>query len=67
VGYWALKNNVQEYKVYVTMIWMFDADFVNNLRQVLRDNLWLVEPTNHNYKTHLLCQVEYILGTNKTY
>jgi hypothetical protein len=31
VGYWALKNNMQEYKVYVTKIWMFDSDFVNNL------------------------------------
>jgi hypothetical protein len=31
VGYWALRNNVQEYKVYVTVIWMFDLDFVNDL------------------------------------
>jgi len=31
VGYWALRNNVQEYKVYVTMIRMFDVNFVNNL------------------------------------
>ncbi len=29
VGYWALKNNVKEYKVYATLIWMFDLDFVN--------------------------------------
>jgi hypothetical protein len=43
MGYWALRNNVQEYKVYVIVIWMFDANFVNNLRQVPRDNLWLVE------------------------
>jgi len=67
VGYWALRNNVQEYKVYVTVIWMFDVDFVNNLQQVPRNNLWLAKPTNHNYKTFLLCQVEYLLGTNKTY
>jgi len=31
VGYWALRNNVQEYKVYVIVIWMFNLDFVNNL------------------------------------
>jgi hypothetical protein len=31
VGYWASRNNVEEYKVYVTMIWMFDLDFVNDL------------------------------------
>jgi len=32
VGYWASTNNAQEYKVYVTVIRMFDLDFVNNLR-----------------------------------
>ncbi len=26
VGYWALRNNVQEYKVYVIVIWMFNLD-----------------------------------------
>jgi hypothetical protein len=31
VGYLALKNNVQEYKVYAIMIHMFNLDFVNNL------------------------------------
>jgi hypothetical protein len=31
VGYWASRNNMQEYKMYVTVIWMFDLDFVNNL------------------------------------
>jgi hypothetical protein len=46
MGYWALRNNVQEYKVYATIIRMFDTDFVNNLKQALRDNLWLVESTN---------------------
>ncbi len=54
VGYWALKNNMQEYKFYVIMIWMFDSNFVNNLRQVPRNNLWLAELTNCNYMTHLL-------------
>ncbi len=56
VGYWVLKNNVQEYKVYVTVIQMFDWNFENDLRQALGDNSWLVESTNHNYKTHFLCQ-----------
>jgi hypothetical protein len=54
VGYWASKNNMQGYKVYATMIWMFDLNFMNNLWQTPRDNLWLAKPTNHNYKTHLL-------------
>jgi hypothetical protein len=31
VGYWASKNNLQEFKVYATMIQMFDPNFVNNL------------------------------------
>jgi hypothetical protein len=48
VGYWASRNNVQEYKMYITIIWMFDLDFMNNLRQVLGDNLWLVKLTNQN-------------------
>ncbi len=36
VGYWALKNNVQEYKVYVIMIQIFNKYFMNNLRQAPR-------------------------------
>jgi hypothetical protein len=65
VGYWASRNNVQEYKVYVAMIWMFNLDFVNNLRQALGDNPWPAKPTNQNYRTRLLRQVEYLLGMNK--
>jgi hypothetical protein len=56
MGYWALKNNLQEYKVYVIMIWIFDSNFMNNLRQAPRNNLWPVESTNNNYKTYLLRQ-----------
>jgi hypothetical protein len=56
---------MQEYKVYATIIWMFDLDFVNNLRQALGNNPWPVEPTNQNYRTYLLCQVEYLLGTSR--
>jgi hypothetical protein len=29
VRYWALRNNVQEYTIYATMIRMFDLVFVN--------------------------------------
>ncbi len=65
VGYWASRNNVQEYKVYVVVIRMFNLDFVNTLRQVPKDNPWPVESTNHNYRTHLLCQAKYLLGMNK--
>jgi hypothetical protein len=54
VGYWASRNNMQEYKVYVIVIWIFDSVFVNNLRQALRNNLWPIELTNRNYNTHLL-------------
>ncbi len=32
VGFWALKNNVQECKIYAIVIQMFDSDFVNNLQ-----------------------------------
>ncbi len=31
VDYWASRNNAHEYKVYATMIQMFNMDFVNNL------------------------------------
>jgi hypothetical protein len=54
MGYWASINNVQEYQVYVTMIQMFNLDFVNNLRQVPKDNPWPTKPTNHKYRTCLL-------------
>lgn len=37
VGYWASRNNMQEYKVYIIVIWMFDPDFMNNLKQAPRD------------------------------
>lgn len=66
MGYWALINNVQEYEVYARVIRIFDLIFVNNLQQVPIDNPWLVELTNHNNRTHLLCQVKYLLGMNKT-
>jgi hypothetical protein len=44
---------------------MFDSIFVNNLQQALGNNLWPVELTNCNYRTRLLQQTEYMLGTNK--
>jgi len=56
VGYWASKNNMQEYKVYAIMIRMFDPIFVNNLQPIPCDNLWPTESTIRNYKTRLLHQ-----------
>jgi hypothetical protein len=29
MGYWASKNNMQKYKVYAIMIWMFDPNFAS--------------------------------------
>ncbi len=47
VGYQASRNSVHEYKVYAIVIWMFDPDFVNNLKQeALKDNSWPTEPIN---------------------
>jgi hypothetical protein len=43
-----------ENTMYATMIWMFDPNFVDNLRQAPGDNLWLTELTNQNYKICLL-------------
>jgi hypothetical protein len=40
--------------------------FMNNLQKSYDNNLWPIEPTNYNYKTHLLQQVEYLLGPNRT-
>jgi len=48
VGYWTSRNNMHEYKAYATMIRMFHLNFMNNLKQVLRDNSWPIEPTNQN-------------------
>jgi hypothetical protein len=31
IGYWATRNHLQDYKIYATMICMFDEDFLNNL------------------------------------
>jgi hypothetical protein len=42
MGYWALRNNMKEYKAYATVIWMFDPNFVN-LWQVPGDNSWLAK------------------------
>jgi hypothetical protein len=64
VGYWASRNNVEEYKVYVIVIQMFNLNFMNNLWQDPSDNPWLEESTNHNYKTHVLHQTKYLLGMN---
>jgi hypothetical protein len=47
------------------MVWVFNPIFVSNLEQALGDNSWLVEPINRNYKTHLLRQTKYLLGTNE--
>jgi hypothetical protein len=65
MGYWALKNNMLEYKVYATMIRIFNSHFVNNLQQAFKNNLWLVKLKNCNYNTDLLCQKIFMLGTNK--
>ncbi len=56
---------MQEYKVYATMIQMFEPNFVNNLWQAIGENMWPTKPTNRNYMTRLLCQVDYLLGMNK--
>jgi hypothetical protein len=31
VGFWASKNHLQDYKIYVIVICMFDEDFLNIL------------------------------------
>lgn len=70
VRYWAQRNHFQDYKIYVTMIYMFDEDFLNNLLQLLGENLWLAHPTNQNYKTWLKKQSYYLLEflfSNKYY
>jgi len=35
IGYWASRNNLQEYKIYVIVIWMFDSDFVTTCNKFL--------------------------------
>ncbi len=62
VGYWAQRNHLQDYKIYVTMICMFDKDFLHTLLQHLGDNPWRTHPTNQNYRIQLLRQFDYPLG-----
>jgi hypothetical protein len=59
VGYWASKNNMHEYKVYATMIRIFDSHFVNNLQQTLGNKPWLLKLENCNYNIDLLHQTKY--------
>jgi hypothetical protein len=54
VGYWAHKNFLHDYKIYVMVICMFDDDFFNSLQQPLGDNPWLVHLTNQNQRTQFL-------------
>jgi hypothetical protein len=61
VGYWVANNHLQDYKIYATVICMFDEDFFNSLLQPPRDNPWPTHPTNQNYKTQLLRQFDYLL------
>ncbi len=62
VGYWATRNHLQDYKIYVTVICMFDENFLNSLLQPPRNNPWPTHSTNRNYKTQLLRQSNYLLG-----
>jgi hypothetical protein len=51
VGYWATRNHLQDYKIYVRMICIFDENFLNNLLYPPGNNPWLAHLTNWNYKT----------------
>jgi hypothetical protein len=62
VGYWAQRNFLLDYKIYATVICMFNEDFLNSLRQPLGDNPWPTHQTNQNYKTRLLRQFDYLLA-----
>ncbi len=48
VGYWVARNNLQDYKIYATMICMFDEDYLNSLPQPPGDNPWPTHPTKQN-------------------
>jgi hypothetical protein len=46
VGYWALRNNMQKYKIFATLIQMFDPNFMNNFQQAFGDDPWPVKLIN---------------------
>jgi hypothetical protein len=48
---WVARNHLQDYRIYATMICIFDENFLNSLLQPLGDNPWPAHPTNQNYKT----------------
>jgi hypothetical protein len=50
-AHWAQRNHLQDYKIYATVISIFDDDFFNNLLHPIGDNLWPAHPTNWKYKT----------------
>ncbi len=54
VGYWVVRNHLQDYKIYLMAICMFDEDFMNSLLRPLGDNPWPTHLTNWNYKTQFL-------------
>jgi hypothetical protein len=54
VGCWATKNHLRDYKIYVTLICMFDEDFLNSLVHPPKDNPWLAHSTNRNYRIQFL-------------
>jgi hypothetical protein len=51
VWYRATRNHLQDYKIYVTVICMFDEDFLNSLLLPPWNNPWLAHPTNQNCRT----------------
>jgi hypothetical protein len=54
VGYWAFINHLQDYKIYVIVIKMLILEFLNSLPQPPRDNPWLEDSINNNFKTYFM-------------
>jgi len=46
VKYWAFINHLQDYKIYLIVIKMFNLEFLSSLSQPLGDNPWLKDPIN---------------------
>jgi hypothetical protein len=63
-GYWASRNNVQEYKVYVVVIQMFNLDFVNTLREFPRDKFLETIHGQSNRQTTTIGPVYYANQNN---
>jgi hypothetical protein len=51
IGLWTSKMGLQHYPTYVTLMQMFNQEFLDGLRQPLGDHFWPLHPMNKKILT----------------